>query len=70
MGNALGQIFIDPTTLPAGGYGFIQLLGLTAVYGKLIFDGSCLISDGSELLLLVGPNGHSPVSKPVRISIF
>ena len=53
MGNALGQIFIDPTTLPAGGYGFIQLLGLTAVYGKLIFDGSCLISDGSELLLLV-----------------
>ena len=46
-------LFIDPTTLPAGGGGFVQLMCLTAVYAKLIFDGSTLISDGSELLLLV-----------------
>ena len=53
MGAALGKLFIDPTILPADGYGFVQLLCLTAVYGKLLFEGSNLIADGSELLLLV-----------------
>jgi hypothetical protein len=34
-------------------YGFFQLMFLCAVYGYLLFYASNLISDGSELLLLV-----------------
>ncbi|RLN48656.1 hypothetical protein BBJ28_00026423, partial [Nothophytophthora sp. Chile5] len=50
--EAMG-IFIDPSDLPEGGSGLIQVLFLGAVYGFVLFNASNLISDGSELLLLV-----------------
>lgn len=46
-------VFIDPTSLPASVDGFIQLLFLLLVYGYILGQASNLISDGSELLLLV-----------------
>ncbi|CAI5701077.1 unnamed protein product [Peronospora effusa] len=49
----MSAIFIDPKDLPDGGYGLIQVLFLGAVYGFVLFNASNLISDGSELLLLV-----------------
>ena len=50
---SLSNFFIDVSTLPADGYGFFQLLTLGGVYGYILFNASNLISDGSELLLLV-----------------
>ena len=50
---SLSSFFIDVSTLPADGYGFFQLLTLGGVYGYILFNASNLISDGSELLLLV-----------------
>ena len=50
---SLSNLFIDVSTLPADGYGFFQLLTLGGVYGYILFNASNLISDGSELLLLV-----------------
>ena len=49
----LSDIFISVDSLPDGGYGFIQLLFLTAVYGYILYTASNMISDGSELLLLI-----------------
>eukprot|EP01035_Chromulina_nebulosa_P030274 gene30274-40240_t len=49
------DLFIDVTTLPHNIYGFIQLLTLGGMYAYLLMFASNLISDGSELLLLV-PN--------------
>lgn len=49
----LKDLFIDTTTLPVGAYGFFQLLTLGCVYAYLLCYASNLISDGSELLLLV-----------------
>ncbi|CAH0481005.1 unnamed protein product [Peronospora belbahrii] len=49
----MSTIFIDPKDLPDGGYGLIQVLFLGAVYGFVLYNASNLISDGSELLLLV-----------------
>lgn len=57
--TAAGSIFINPATpaqggqIPAGLLGFIQVLFLGAAYGYLLKTGSSMISDGSELLLLV-----------------
>lgn len=45
--------FIDPKDLPDDAYGLAQVLFLGAVYGYVLFNASNLISDGSELLLLV-----------------
>eukprot|EP00730_Choanoeca_flexa_P013326 TRINITY_DN5196_c0_g1_i1.p1 TRINITY_DN5196_c0_g1~~TRINITY_DN5196_c0_g1_i1.p1 ORF type:complete len:583 (+),score=148.80 TRINITY_DN5196_c0_g1_i1:29-1777(+) len=77
MGETLGKLFVDPTTLPGGehcggnvtvyhevfpddpiycagsGFGFVQVLFLMCAYGYVLFFSSNLISDGSELLLLV-----------------
>ena len=50
---ALGRIFIDVGELPAGAAGFIQLLWLFIFYAIVLFQGSNMISDGSELLLLL-----------------
>mmetsp|Transcript_2801 Transcript_2801/g.2463 ORF Transcript_2801/g.2463 Transcript_2801/m.2463 type:complete len:577 (-) Transcript_2801:15-1745(-) len=47
------DLFIDVSTLPHDIYGFIQLLTLGGMYGYLLMFASNLISDGSELLLLV-----------------
>ncbi len=47
------DIFIDVAALPQNGYGLIQLLFLGGVYGYILTYASNLISDGSELLLLV-----------------
>lgn len=47
------SFFIDPKDLPAGVNGFVQVLFLGVVYGFVLFKSSNLISDGSELLLLV-----------------
>lgn len=49
----LSDLFIDPSDLPSGGYGFVQLLFLLVAYGYILFSASNLISDGSELLLLI-----------------
>jgi len=49
----LSDCFIDPKTLPQDAYGFIQLTFLLFVYGYVLMVGSDMISDGSELLLLV-----------------
>lgn len=47
------DIFIDPKTLPRDAGGAIQLLFLLAVYGRILMQSSHMISEGSELLLLV-----------------
>jgi hypothetical protein len=49
----LSKMFIDVGTLPEGGYGFVQLMFLFACYGYVLMTASNMISDGSELLLLV-----------------
>jgi hypothetical protein len=49
----LDELFIDPEKLPDNGYGFVQLIFLLFVYGYILASASNLISDGSELLLLV-----------------
>jgi len=46
-------VFIDVSTLPDNGYGFFQLMFITLVYVYLLFIGANMISEGSELLLLV-----------------
>lgn len=53
MGNVLGQLFIDPKEFPQDGFGFFQVFFLGSVYAYILFSSSNLISDGSELLLLV-----------------
>ncbi|CAM9382036.1 unnamed protein product [Chrysoparadoxa australica] len=45
--------FIDPADLPEGTDGGVQLCFLLVVYGYILFIASNMISDGSELLLLV-----------------
>jgi len=47
------KLFVDLDTLPSGGYGTFQLLFLMLVYAFVLFKASNLISDGSELLLLI-----------------
>jgi len=47
------ELFIDASSLPSDGYGFFQVLTLGLVYGYCLMYASNLISDGSELLLLV-----------------
>ena len=49
----LPDLFIDVTTLPDNAYGVFQLFSLGGVYGSILFYASNMISDGSELLLLV-----------------
>ena len=49
----LSDFFIDVALLPDDGYGFFQLLTLGCIYAYLLFYASNMISDGSELLLLV-----------------
>jgi hypothetical protein len=48
-----GEYFVDVTTLPDNTQGFVQLLFLGGTYGYILCFASNLISDGSELLLLV-----------------
>ena len=48
MGAVSSAIFIDPTDL-----GLPQLLSLLLVYAYILMTSSSMISDGSELLLLV-----------------
>jgi len=49
----LEDFFIDVASLPKDGYGFFQLLCIGGVYGYILMWASSMISDGSELLLLV-----------------
>ena len=54
--SGLGCLFVDVTcanVVPMNFGGTVQLLFLTLVYAYLLFFASNLISDGSELLLLV-----------------
>jgi Ca2+/Na+ antiporter len=53
MGSFLSHLFVDVSTLPDDGYGFVQLLFLGAVYGYILCYCSNMIKDGSELLLLI-----------------
>jgi len=67
MGTTLGKMFIDPAApipcnatqldcggvIPDDGYGWVQLLFLFFAYGYVLYFSSGLISDGSELLLLI-----------------
>ncbi len=47
------ELFIDVKLLPGDGYGLFQLLCIGATYGYILCVASNMISDGSELLLLV-----------------
>jgi len=49
----LSDLFVAPANLPKGVYGDIQLIFLLLVYGFILSKSSALISDGSELLLLI-----------------
>lgn len=49
----LDDIFIDVKEFPQDGYGLFQLMFITSVYGYILYTGSNMISDGSELLLLI-----------------
>jgi len=53
MGNFPSNLFVSPESLPDDAYGFIQLIFLLLVYGYILSWSSNLISDGSELLLLI-----------------
>ncbi|CBK20419.2 uncharacterized protein [Blastocystis hominis] len=53
MGEVLSRLFIDVEDIPLTGYGLVQLVFLFCVYSFILFKGANLISDGSELLLLV-----------------
>lgn len=53
MGATLGKCFVDTAALPLTGFGFVQVLFLAAAYAQVLFVASNMISDGSELLLLV-----------------
>ena len=46
-------LFIDVSELPPGSDGFFQIMFLFLCYGYILMYASNLISDGSELLLLV-----------------
>ena len=50
---SLSDLFIDVKTLPSDGYGLFQLFFLGGVYAYVLCVGSNMISDGSELLLLI-----------------
>jgi len=47
------SLFISPYTLTNDGYGLFQLIFLMLVYGVILSYSANLISDGSELLLLI-----------------
>ncbi len=47
------DFFIDVRSLPEGVHGFCQLLTVGCLYSYILYYASNLISDGSELLLLV-----------------
>jgi hypothetical protein len=49
----IADLFIDTSEFPDDFYGFFQLLCILAVYGYILMNASNMISDGSELLLLV-----------------
>lgn len=49
----LSDCFIDVQSLPEGACGFAQLMFLFAAYGAILMYSSNMISDGSELLLLI-----------------
>ena len=53
MGEALSRLFIAPSALPNDGFGLVQLLFLMGVYSYVLFHGSNMIAEGSELLLLI-----------------
>ena len=53
MGGILDKIFIDPSTLEGQPGGVVKILFLMVVYAFVLFKASNLISDGSELLLLI-----------------
>ena len=53
MGGLLDKILIDPATLVDEEGAVFKILFLMAVYGFILFKASNLISDGSELLLLI-----------------
>jgi len=53
MGGLLDKILIDPAELEHEEGGWCKILFLMIVYGFILFKASNLISDGSELLLLI-----------------
>ncbi len=53
MSFSVSNFFIDLSLLPNDIYGLFQLLFLTICYGFILMHASNMISDGSELLLLV-----------------
>ena len=64
--SGLGCLFVDVTcanVVPMNFGGTVQLLFLTLVYAYLLFFASNLISDGSELLLLVRDSQKKPCAR-------
>ena len=52
-GDAQSGWFIDVKALPEDGHGLFQVITLACIYGLGLTYAANLISDGSELLLLV-----------------
>jgi len=50
---SFSSLFVDVTTLPEDGCGFFQLIFLGGTYAYVLMYASNMISDGSELLLLI-----------------
>jgi len=50
---SLSDLFVDVKKLPDDGYGLFQIFFLGGVYAYVLCIGSNMISDGSELLLLI-----------------
>jgi len=53
MGANMEKLFVPVSELPHDGFGMVQLLFLMLAYAFILFKASNLISDGSELLLLI-----------------
>ena len=53
MGTSWSDCFIDPTVLPDNGYGFVQLIFLLVIYSCILFYSATILTEGSELLLLI-----------------
>lgn len=53
MSEYIGQFFVNPSTLPDDGYGLFQMTCLMSIYIYILMIAADMISDGSELLLLV-----------------
>jgi len=53
MSEYISPFFVNPAELPEDGYGLIQMTFLMSIYIYILALAADMISDGSELLLLI-----------------